>query len=67
MKSYTREEVQGALNSVGVILPGPQEYDEIAIRLSAIVETIIALMDVMRDDPEALIPFAAAGETRSRP
>ena len=56
MKPYTGETVREALSALGVTLHSPSEYDEVAIRLGAIVETIISLMGEMHDDPEALLP-----------
>jgi hypothetical protein len=50
------EWVKAALAEMGVALPSDVEYREVAMRLSAVVETVQRLMAELPDHSEALSP-----------
>lgn len=56
MDAHTGQWVKGALGEMGVTLQSKAECREVALRLSALIETIRHLMAEIPDASEALIP-----------
>ena len=56
MDAHATPWVKAALDEMGVTLQGESEYAEVALRLSALIETIRHLMAEIPDESEALIP-----------